>query len=405
MRLPEATDVLVVGGGPAGLAAAQAAAAGGARTVVVEQEAEIGEPVHTSGGMTTTAMRAFDIPRELYHPLEKIRIVSPNEQASFHYPDPVVCVIDVRRVYRLLAARAAESGATVVTGATAREPLRVDGRLTGWTVETAAGSHRVESSIVVDASGYRASVAKAAALHPGFTRFGVGAEYELRAPKVDQSEGLLLVGNTYAPAGYAWIFPWGEDRVRVGVGVHHADVRSDPKDHLQLLVEHAGRFGVDLGGATREESHFGLIPTNGLPARLTGDGIMAVGDAACQATLVVGEGIRLSIVAGRKAGEVAARAVAAGRSDRDTLEEYEHWFRRRYGTDLRIGAALNRRLAVADDEKWDANVRLLRKLPPGLLARLLLSEFPLLGLLRWVAFRPDLWGFFVRYGLKARVAG
>ena len=43
-------EVLIVGGGPAGLAAAEAAAQGGAKTVVLERQKEIGYPIHTSGG-------------------------------------------------------------------------------------------------------------------------------------------------------------------------------------------------------------------------------------------------------------------------------------------------------------------------------------------------------------------
>src|SRR5205085_2816868 len=64
------TDVLVVGGGPAGLLAGEAAAAAGRRVVLVEREAQIAETVRTSGGMSIEAMRAFDIPTELYHPIE-----------------------------------------------------------------------------------------------------------------------------------------------------------------------------------------------------------------------------------------------------------------------------------------------------------------------------------------------
>jgi NADPH-dependent 2,4-dienoyl-CoA reductase/sulfur reductase-like enzyme len=47
-------DVLVVGGGPAGLSAAESAARGGARVAVLERQKEIGYPIHTSGGTWLT---------------------------------------------------------------------------------------------------------------------------------------------------------------------------------------------------------------------------------------------------------------------------------------------------------------------------------------------------------------
>jgi len=48
-RLNQPYDVIVVGGGPAGLSAAKSAAKGGARTLVLEEHREIGLPHHCSG--------------------------------------------------------------------------------------------------------------------------------------------------------------------------------------------------------------------------------------------------------------------------------------------------------------------------------------------------------------------
>ena len=67
-------------------------------------------------------------------------------------------------------------------------------------------------------------------------------------------------------------------------------------------MEDIHRFRVDLTGSEVLEYHFGLIPSSGLASQFAGDRIMAVGDAAGQATLVAGEGIRLSMQAGLMAG-------------------------------------------------------------------------------------------------------
>ena len=40
---------------------------------------------------------------------------------------------------------------------------------------------------------------------------------------------MILVGGI-APAGYAWAFPRGETRVRVGVGVIQPDVAANPRE-------------------------------------------------------------------------------------------------------------------------------------------------------------------------------
>jgi digeranylgeranylglycerophospholipid reductase len=167
----------------------------------------------------------------------------------------------------------------------------------------------VRSKVLIDASGYRSYVCKAAGLHKGFRRFGVGAEYDLSAPHCSQDEAVLILGTEYAPSGYGRVFPWGNGRVRVGVGILHADSTADPRIGLELVVSRARKFNIDLSDYRVLEEHFGMVPSDGVAQHLVGNGIMAVGDAGGQASLVVGEGIRLCMKAGRIAGNSASEAI------------------------------------------------------------------------------------------------
>src|SRR5437899_13059280 len=106
MFMPEDCDILIVGGGPTGLAAAEAAAKQGVRTLLLERQHEIGYPIHTSGGSWVSDMQALDIPRHLYHPINKVFFVSPHREVSLLYHPAVTCVIDVRGLYQHLAGRA-----------------------------------------------------------------------------------------------------------------------------------------------------------------------------------------------------------------------------------------------------------------------------------------------------------
>lgn len=398
MGFSKDVDVLVVGGGPAGLLAAETTASAGLSTLVLEREPEIGDPVRTSGGASVATMRRFDIPERFYHVLKRLRFCSLREAATFEFEEPVGCIIDVRGMYRHLAERATSKGASVLTGANAETLLFEGGKIAGCNVKSqTSGRFDVHSKIVIDASGHRASLSKQAQLHGGSTRFGVGAEYDLSAPRCSQEEALLIVGSQYAPAGYAWVFPWGEDRVRVGVGILHSDSRANPKDYLAAVIEDSPRFGVDLTGSEVRESHFGLIPSSGLARQFAGDSIMAAGDAAGQATLVAGEGIRLSMQAGLMAGQTAVQAISDGRWDRRALIPYERAFRSKYARNLRISRIINQRIATWDDEEWDKHIRVLKTIPPKMLAKLLQSEFSVLEILYWILLRPPLWPRAVRY--------
>ena len=57
-------DVVIVGGGPAGLSAGWAAARNGARVAVLEREEAIGQSVRTSGVTWIREARSFGIPPE-----------------------------------------------------------------------------------------------------------------------------------------------------------------------------------------------------------------------------------------------------------------------------------------------------------------------------------------------------
>src|SRR5260370_25636964 len=106
-------NVLIVGGGPAGLATAEVAAKQGVRTLVLERQNEIGYPIHTSGGSWVKDMKALAIPEHLYHPITKVIFLSPQREVPLLYNSPVACVMDVRVVYQHLAGRAIAAGASI----------------------------------------------------------------------------------------------------------------------------------------------------------------------------------------------------------------------------------------------------------------------------------------------------
>jgi digeranylgeranylglycerophospholipid reductase len=353
-------DVIIAGGGPAGLSAAEVLAGSGRVVVVLEQNHEIGSPIRTSGGSFIDEMELLGIPSTLYHPISRVRFLAPSNSAVFDYPTPKFCILDVRGAFQFLAERAIAAGAHIRLSTRVEAPLHDADFVTG--VRTATGELRAK--LVMDATGYRSALLKQSGLDPGFRRFGVGSEYDLYAPNCDQREAVLIVGDQVAPSGYAWICPWGRGRVRVGVGVVHPDSRADPEDFLDRLVSRADRFGVNLQGAQPVEHHTGLIPSEQFTERFAGNGILGVGDAVGNASSLLGEGIRWAIHAGRMAGEVAAQALARGDVSRKALEPFEKQWRKRFGTDLRLAHKINLRISRYGDEKWDRRTDLLKLLTP-----------------------------------------
>ncbi len=377
-------DVIVAGAGPSGLSAAEILARRGCSVLVLEQNHEIGSPIRTSGGSFIDELDALGIPADLYHPIRRIRFVSPHNSAGWEYPKPKLCVIDVRGTFQYLAGRAVEAGAKIQLGTQAVAPIVEEGAVKG--VRTKAGELR--SKLVIDATGYRSALMKQAGLDPRIRRFGVGAEYDLYAPYCDESEALLLVGGELAPSGYAWVFPWGRHRVRVGVGIIHPDSDGKPDAFLDRLVAGLDRFGVNLKGAQPVEHHAGLIPSECYAAKFAGDGILGVGDAAGQASSLLGEGIRWAIQAGRMAGEAAARAIERGDVSRGVLAQFEQAWIKKCGKDLRLAHKINERIAKWDDRKWDQRLEVLKLLTPDQFVEALKTNLTGGWLLRFLTRNP-----------------
>lgn len=374
--MPDKCDVLIVGGGPAGLAAAEAAARLGSRTVLLERQSEIGYPVHTSGGSWISDMKALAIPENLYHPVSRVIFVSPHREVSLYYNPAVACVLDVRGAYQHLAGRAVAAGASLRVRHTVEQTIVENGRVLGVTAKNHQSERiGVRAAVTIDASGFSRHVGVRTQMGQAFHRYGYGAEYDMFAPDYPQDELFLIMGSQFAPRGYAWAFPRGNGRVRLGVGVLHPDCDDDARIYLDRIANDLPQLSDKFKDASPIEYHTGLFPSEGPLERFSRDGLLLAGDAGGHGSTLVGEGIRFAIYSGQMAGAVAAEAVKAGDTSAEFLERFDKRWRARFGRDMDIAYMINKRIANYSDEQWDNALDLMKRLTPAQIAQALRGDF------------------------------
>jgi len=384
-------DLVIVGGGPAGSSAAYAAAKNGIKVALLEKENSIAETVRTSGVTWIQNIKEFGIPDDCFNPIKNFSFCSPNNEVTISDTIPRAAVLDVRKTYRWLANEAENAGADIFVKMNIKNVIKNEkGDIVGVNGTGPNGETTFHSKVVIDASGFPSTVCKAMGFAPQWERFGAGAEYEMKAENVDSETWWLMVGQEYSPAGYAWIFPLGNDIVRIGVGVGKPESNVDPTLRLKEIIEKKLGPIKKLGNLTEIEFHYGLIPNDGLSRKTVFNNLILVGDSAGQANPLVLEGIRYAIKFGRVAGKVASDAIKSGNTSKKSLYPYEENWRKEIESKINSASKVQDRWIGLTDEEWDKELDIIKELRPEEFIDFIKADFGLSNMIKLATHHPKL---------------
>lgn len=292
-----AADLVVVGGGPAGLAVAVRARMAGLEAVVLERSSPpidraCGEGVMPEGARELVGMGVQIDPAEA-HPFIGIRYLAGPWCAEATFG--AGAGLGVRRtvLHQALARRAAELGAdlrwgTEVSGLTDRGVVTGSGEVAGrWIVAADGRNSRVRRWSAIATVAHRAG------------RFGVRRHVRL-APWTDRVE------VHWGSGCEAYVTPVGPELV--GVALMWSGRVGGFDDVLLRLPRLAER----LAGAPVANRDAGAGPFGGRARDVVAGRTVLVGDAACCLDPITGEGLSLAFQSAR----ALVAAVVAGRLDR-----------------------------------------------------------------------------------------
>ena len=296
-------DVLVIGGGPAGLAAAIAAAQRGMTVEVAEPC--VGPVDKCCGeGLLPSALRALGdlgIPRHLLleHgvPLSGIRFHHAGRTACTSFGDPGDCspAIGMRRtsLHALLAKRARSLGVQLTPQSA---HIRRDGaRVRAW-----VGEARREPRWLVGADGSQSAVRKASMLEAGRTisrRFALRQHFQLAQ---DQSSSHVVEVH-WASGAQAYVTPVGEGRVGVAV------LSSSRQSSLAAALNSFPSVQKLLVGAQTCSPVRGALSSNRTLSAVHIAQLALVGDASGSVDAITGDGLSLGFRQALALGEALSR--------------------------------------------------------------------------------------------------
>ncbi|VAX33900.1 Geranylgeranyl diphosphate reductase [hydrothermal vent metagenome] len=313
------TQVLVVGGGPAGATAARRLSAAGIEVILVEKDLNHKKPC--GGGIASTALEELEIPRKIPHrTVNTIRFVSPSgRKLDIPLKGGEILVVDRRAFDSLLRSLADASGAQVLEGEFSGFQSRDTKIKSRVLINGEPGI--IESDYLIASDGVNSRVRTSLGLKSSDYVFTLSCPVE--GLESDACE--FWFGSEHAPSSYSWVFP------RVDGGSHVPEALSPSAGGCSVGT------GISYGSDARlfferflkklniKDSQRAAVRGYKVPLWKNGlynmGNILFVGDSATQVMPFTYEGIYYAM----KSGEFAAEAIINNR-----LSLYRKLWRKRF---------------------------------------------------------------------------
>jgi flavin-dependent dehydrogenase len=370
------TDVLVVGGGPAGSLAALVLARAGVHVTLLDRAAFprnklCGDSVNPGAMALLGRYGLGDAVERRGLRIEGMRLTGPGDASiEGRYPRGMSgrsilrCDLDA-----LLLEAAAAAGARIEQGVRVTGPL-VDGanghaRVVGVRTAGRRGAGDRRAGVVIAADGRESTLARAVgvARHPRSPRrWAIGAYFE-------QVEGLASLGEMHVRRGhYLGVAPVSGGLANACLVVPEQTARRFARAAAASLES-----TIAADGALRERFHRArrvspavMLGPLAVEASAAGvEGLLLAGDAAGFVDPITGDGIRIALAGGELAAE-AARDLLEGR--RDAHLRLAQRRREAFGGKLRVNRLLR---TLVDRPRGVTSAALLARVWPSVFRRLL----------------------------------
>jgi electron transfer flavoprotein-quinone oxidoreductase len=339
------TDIIVVGGGPAGIAAAVTAARAGKKVVLIERGKFAGSKNVFGGTIYAKAMEEIFPGFEKTAPLERktvehrYALLGEKDSTVVSYRntgETLAYTVERGKFDRWMAKQARKDGVVVVDETVVRELIEKNKQIIGVRTEL----EDYYAGVVIIAEGVNSLLAEQIGLRGKVEPQDVALSVK-EVIKIDKTlinerfngladdEGCayqIFGGPMLGMVGLGFLYT-NTNSVSIGLGITLDELikRSiKPYDILDELKNHPSIAPLLKGGELLEYCAH-LIPEGGYKKmpKLYGNGVLVAGDAGMLVNNVHWEGTNLAMISGKLAGETAVMALIDNNFSAKSLSRYQ----------------------------------------------------------------------------------
>lgn len=336
-------DVIVVGAGPAGAATAAALAQKGRDVLLLDRhqfprDKTCGDAVPAGAvellwrlGMREKIEKA--VARGEFYPLQGMLLVSPRGHelhAKFNHAQHNADSYVAPRFYfdALVQEHAITSGAEFCQ-AQAKEPVVENGKVVGVRALINGSIKELRAKLIIGADGVTSAITRH--LRPKDSQHEDGHRAVALRAYIEDIEEFPQEVEFYLYKdilpGYAWIFPIGENKANIGLGMRLDHFRQKKYNLEKMLKDFLEMPAIKKrllrGGQLRDVATWQLNFGSQKKLQHVFNGAILVGDAAGFINPLTGGGIHNGLVSAELAAQVADEAFKANDFSRRQMQVYE----------------------------------------------------------------------------------
>jgi digeranylgeranylglycerophospholipid reductase len=341
-------DAIVIGAGPAGTACARKLAENGFSVKVFDKRAEIGSPKRCGEGLSEASQQFVGkIPdRCIAQKIKGARLYAPDGR----YLDAILTeggfVLERKVFDKWLAEEAVKAGASAQANTFVSGLLKNDlGYYAGVKGEFMGNEFEEKARVVVCATGAESPLRnQALGVFSKVNLVDSCVQYEMTNVDVVSDMIHIHLSSVLAPRGYVWVFPKGEHRANVGLGIIPQDKK--PGEFMQMFFkEHP-----EISKGSILEVNAGCVPVGGMVKDMVTNGFVLCGEAANHVNPIHGGGIKEAVMSGLMAADVIGECLKKNDVSKKALSKYNDvWWEER-GNHLKRVEKLRETLEKLSDQ-------------------------------------------------------